>query len=68
MRVKVCSAFDEKDLEYAIQKAIATAEDSGFYLDDIKYSTAYHENKQEILHSALLIFEQDEDDYDYYEE
>ena len=61
MRVVVRSAFSDLKLEDAIQKAIEDMED--FYLCDVKYSTCFDVSNGEILRSAVLIFEEyDEDD------
>ena len=69
MKIKVRSSYDDSELEREINKAIAKADENGFYLDDIKYSVAYDENEQAVLRSALLVFEEyDDEDEDEYEE
>ena len=61
MRVFVRSAFSDSKLENIIQKAITDMEMENFYLDDIKYSTCFDVSNGEILRSAVLIFEEDDE-------
>ena len=66
MKVKVISAYDDKELENQIQNALDDAEEEYYYLEEIQYSLSYDESRQQVLRSALLIFEEyDEDDDDY---
>ncbi len=69
MKIKVRSSYDDSELEREISKAIAKADENGFYLDNVQYSTAYDENEQAVLRSALLFFEEyaDEDEEEEYE-
>ena len=63
MKVRVCSAYDDNEMERKINKLIAVAEDNDYYLSEEKYSLAYDENQKKVLRSALLIFDEyDEDD------
>ncbi len=63
MLVLVRSAFDDKELERAIQQAVEVAETDGYYLDDVKYSTCFDVTNGEILRSALLMFEEDDEEW-----
>lgn len=63
MNVLIRSAFSDSELEREIDKAVQKAESHGFYLTDVKYSTCYDESEKAVLRSALLIFEEyDEED------
>jgi hypothetical protein len=68
MKIKIRSAYDDKELEQEINKVIAKAEDNDYYLDSIEYSTTYDETHGDVLRSALIVFEEysddDEDDED----
>ncbi len=67
MFVIVRSAFNDKELERALQNAIEIAQNEGYYLDDIKYSTCFDENSGQILRSAVLMFEEDDDEDNEYD-
>ena len=62
MFVLVRSSYDYKEFEKLIQKAIETAKSENFYLEDLKYSTCFDVSCAEILHSAVLMFEEFDDD------
>lgn len=67
MKIKIRSAYDDKELEKEIAKVIAKAEENDYYLDSIQYSTAYNDNQGGVLRSALMTFEEyssDDDDED----
>ena len=66
MRAKVISAYDDKVLENQIQNALDEAEEEYCCLYEVQYSLTYDESRQQVLRSALLIFEEyDEEDDDY---
>ena len=62
MIVLVRSAFNDKELERAIQNAVEIAEKENYYLDDIKYSTCFDLDAGGILRSAVLMFEEYEEE------
>ena len=66
MQIMVRSAFDDKTLETEIQNAVEFAEQNNYYLADVKFSTCYVAEEGGVLRSALLMFEEyDEEDSKY---
>lgn len=69
MQIVIRSSFDDKELEKEIQNAVKFAEQNNYYLDDVRYSTCYVADKGGVLRSALLMFEEyNDEDYENYEE
>ena len=58
MKVRICSGFNDKELERDIQKVIFEEKRNDYHFANVKYSISYDDSAKKVLRSALLIFDE----------